>query len=192
MNSGSIHRGKRHFAIVAALVFLLVAVAFWYATTLRSEQQPFSKPSLSSPAGDQSTDGLPSNELNVVQDTFQQTTSKQEVHEAMAGRNVSIPPLSVEGRWHLVIGEGNEATPGTWRLKQQGQLLTGDFNNQPVTGWIKGNTFNVTFRQGFLDQRIKFKYRGVIAGNGEEMQGLLFVEMPDKQRGETIWVATKS
>lgn len=106
--------------------------------------------------------------------------------------NVRIANADITGAWELVVGAAEVGEFLGLSVQQSDSLLTGVLDQERVTGWIKGNTFSLTLRvKGQRGGQIRYKYRGVVADDGQAMRGSLFISDRTQPLAKLSWQAKK-
>lgn len=103
--------------------------------------------------------------------------------------NTHVPTVDISGPWELNIG-GDPAQQ--LKLSQNGQLVSGELGGFPVIAWVKGNTFSMTLRRNNGIGQVRFRYRGVINDDADQMQGQVIFETEDKPVASWRWTADRS
>jgi len=105
--------------------------------------------------------------------------------------NITIPDLSIDGRWTLKVGDDPYDGEQDVTLTQNGRLIEGDIDDYPIVAWVQGNTFSMTVRrEGSLGQ-VRLRYRGVINADGSRIEGNVAIDNRGSYLGSHTWAANK-
>ncbi|WP_157117797.1 hypothetical protein [Oceanicoccus sagamiensis] len=118
-----------------------------------------------------------------------QATSGLEYYQNNA--DPTLPLSTVVGQWQSQIGVSENAPPQPLLLKQQQQLLTGDIAGYPIVAWVKGNVFQMTVRRQGGQGQIRYRYRGVIAPDSEQIKGTVAIQLTGFPEATLDWVANR-
>ncbi len=106
-----------------------------------------------------------------------------------AGSGAGSGAGNITGTWNGTVETSQGTGSPVFNFKQDGEKLTGTYKGQlgeaPLTGTLKGNDINFSFKVNFQGQEFNITYTGKVEGNGMKGKAML------GELGEANWTAKK-